>query len=448
MKKNTKVLLATGVFMLAFVYIVSFVFTSSIRNVQAADVPVRFSVGYFPDEYWGLEDAEGNVIVPPIYHWICDFHEGFAAVAITDDYGQILWGFMDTTGRITVSLIYDEVEPFVDNRAPARMGYYWGLINRAGQMVVPFDNTHEEVSIIAQVEALPEGIVPYNVEMLSWWEGVRPILPLHTPIRITDIGTGIYYYVISMSNGNHADVETITAEDTALLDESFNWVRTWSARPVWVTIGDRVFSAAIHNMPHEGWTVHGNNMNGHLCLHFYESRTHNTNQPVYHNVILRAQKIFELYNQARTAMEVINAPPAGLGAIPELTTVMIDSELVTFQTFRIGAGNFFRVRDLAYALNGTGAQFSLDWYGNGSLINITRGYEYIPTGNEMALISSVGLVAVRPTRAEVFVDGEQIHPMAFLVEDHSVFMLGDFGVALGLGVEVEESTGLVRVSTR
>ena len=239
MKKNTKVFLATGVFMLAFVYIISFVFTSSARDVQAADGygPARFSVGYFPDEYWGLEDGEGNVIVPPIYYWICDFHEGFAAVATVDYYGQILWGFMDTTGRLTVSLIYDEVGPFVDNRAPARMGYGWGLINRAGQMVVPFDHTYEEVIILAQVEALPEGIVPFGVEKLHWHD-VRPILPLHVPIRITDIGTGIYYYVISMSNGNHADVETITPEDTELLDASFGGLRTWSARPVWVTIGD------------------------------------------------------------------------------------------------------------------------------------------------------------------------------------------------------------------
>jgi hypothetical protein len=30
-------------------------------------------------------------------------------------------------------------------------------------------------------------------------------------------------------------------------------------------------------MPHAGSTISGNGMNGHLCLHFYGSRTHNGN---------------------------------------------------------------------------------------------------------------------------------------------------------------------------
>jgi len=97
-----------------------------------------------------------------------------------------------------------------------------------------------------------------------------------------------------MSNGNHADVEPATAQDTALLMQAFGGVATWSSRPVWVTIGNRTFSAAIHSVAHGGYTIRDNNMDGHICLHFYGSTTHNTNLPVHHYTILRAQDAFEI----------------------------------------------------------------------------------------------------------------------------------------------------------
>ena len=441
MKRLNKRHLAGVLFALVCIYIISFAFAGTARDVEAADGPIRFYEGYWPDVLWGLHDGYGNVIVPPVYYAIGDFHEGFAPVASMCEYGRVTWGFIDSSGRVTVSLIYDEVSHFLGNRAPVRIGYRWGLINRAGQIVSPIDNTYDEVRTIAMV--MSHGYVPEYVEKLHWHE-VRRIFPYHVPTRITDVGTGIYFYVITMSNGNHADVETITPEDTDLLFQAFGGVRTWTARPVWVTIGDRTISAALHSMPHAGWVVHGNNMDGHLCLHFYGSTTHNTNQPVYHYTILQSQWIFDLYAHARDTMAIMNAPPVGSAASPDLTTVMIDTRFVTFQTFRIGAGVFFRIEDLAYALNGTEAQFNFDWYGN--VINIASNEDYIANGTEMAIFGSSDLVSVRPARVEIYLDGERIHPMSFIINESTMFMLNDFGPAIGLGVEVDDV--MIRVSTR
>ena len=428
-------------FAFVFIYIISFAFTGTARDVEAADGPVRFYEGYYPDILWGLHDGHGNVIVPPVYFAIGEFHEGFAPVASMSEYGRVTWGFIDSSGRVAVSLIYDEVSHFLGNRAPVRIGYRWGLVNRAGQIVAPIDNTYEEARIIAGVMTLEN--IPEHVEKLHWHE-VRRIFPYHVPTRITDIGTGIYFYVITMSNGNHADVETVTAYDTELLFQAFGGIKTWVARPVWVTLGDRTISAALHSMPHAGWVVQGNNMDGHLCLHFYGSTTHNTNQPVYHYTILHAQRMFDLYAHSRDTMAAINAPPAGNAAEPGLTSVQIDARFVTFQTFRIGSGVFFRLEDLAYALNGTYAQFNFDWYGN--TINITRNAEYFASGTEMAIFGSSDLVSVRPARVEVYLDGERIHPMSFVINGSTMFMLNDFGPAIGLGVEIDEA--MIRVSTR
>ena len=117
-------------------------------------------------------------------------------------------------------------------------------------------------------------IGPNGVELLEW-SYVRTILRTGEDIQITDVRTGTTYTVRSFSNGNHADVETVTADDTAAMLSTYNGTWSWNTRPVWVHIGDRTIAASINGMPHGGGSIRGNNMNGHVCLHFYGSRTHN-----------------------------------------------------------------------------------------------------------------------------------------------------------------------------
>jgi len=117
-----------------------------------------------------------------------------------------------------------------------------------------------------------------DIEQIHWSEA-RNILPQHTPIMITDVRTGVNYWIISFSHGNHADVFTASAEDTRLMHGTFGYRWTWDTRPILVHVGDRTIAASINGMPHgSGQQRNGNNMFGHVCIHFYGSRTHNGNR--------------------------------------------------------------------------------------------------------------------------------------------------------------------------
>ncbi|MDR2168210.1 MAG: SH3 domain-containing protein [Clostridiales bacterium] len=116
-----------------------------------------------------------------------------------------------------------------------------------------------------------------TVELLPW-SYVRNILPIGTLIEVYDIWTGLTYTVRNFSNGNHADVETWTQEDTNTMRASSGGRFSWDARPVLVSFNGRTVAAAINTMPHAGWTIQNNGLNGHVCLHFYQSRTHNGNR--------------------------------------------------------------------------------------------------------------------------------------------------------------------------
>jgi len=115
---------------------------------------------------------------------------------------------------------------------------------------------------------------PGTVELLHWNEA-RNLMTIGTPATIIDVRTGLAWQVASFSNGNHADVETLTAEDTATMLQAWGGRWCWTPRPVLVVINGRTLAASLNGMPHAGWTRSGNNMNGHVCLHFLGSRTHN-----------------------------------------------------------------------------------------------------------------------------------------------------------------------------
>jgi len=117
-------------------------------------------------------------------------------------------------------------------------------------------------------------VAPGTVELLHWDEA-RHVMTIGTPATIIDIRTGLAWQVASFSNGNHADVETLTAEDTATMLMAWGGRWSWTPRPVLVIINGRTLAASLNGMPHAGSTRSGNNMNGHVCLHFLGSRTHN-----------------------------------------------------------------------------------------------------------------------------------------------------------------------------
>ena len=100
---------------------------------------------------------------------------------------------------------------------------------------------------------------------------------------------------------NHADCETLTAEDTKIMKQIWGSQWNWNRRPVIIITGEKRIAASMAGMPHAGLdskpanvtvsgrstgygrgvnldTIKGNNMDGHFDVHFLNSRTHGTNK--------------------------------------------------------------------------------------------------------------------------------------------------------------------------
>ncbi|MDR0273121.1 MAG: SH3 domain-containing protein [Clostridiales bacterium] len=135
-----------------------------------------------------------------------------------------------------------------------------------------------------------------EVELLEWRQARNVVTP-GIIFTVVDVRTGLSYQIASFSNGNHADVETITPEDTATMLETYGGTWKWDPRPVLVLIDGRTIAASINGMPHGGSTRSGNNMNGQVCLHFLGSTTHRVAES---HVRDHQNAVQEAYNTARS----------------------------------------------------------------------------------------------------------------------------------------------------
>ena len=142
---------------------------------------------------------------------------------------------------------------------------------------------------------VPEGsgtgdltITLYPAEKIDWFTGgIQQLMPKGANFKVYDVKTGIVWWAHRWSGFNHADIEPLTAADTARLCKIYGVTSAdqitdknghWRRRPCLVTIGERTFACSLYGVPHneKGDTIADNNMTGQICLHFTNSRTSDT----------------------------------------------------------------------------------------------------------------------------------------------------------------------------
>ncbi len=114
---------------------------------------------------------------------------------------------------------------------------------------------------------------------MDWWtSGIQSIFARGTTAVVTDVATGLAWREKRTGGTNHADVQPLTAADTAVLKKVYGGTWSWARRPVFVTINGVNYAASMNGMPHGSGSITTNNFNGHHCIHFTNSRTHGSNK--------------------------------------------------------------------------------------------------------------------------------------------------------------------------
>ena len=110
------------------------------------------------------------------------------------------------------------------------------------------------------------------------WSQVKTIFTKGTKATVYDFNTGVSWTVKRTGGSKHADVEPVSSTDTALYKQALGkYYKNWRRQPCIVVVNGYRIAGSYHGYPHGYDAIAGNNMTGHYCIHFKNSRTHCSN---------------------------------------------------------------------------------------------------------------------------------------------------------------------------
>ena len=135
-------------------------------------------------------------------------------------------------------------------------------------------------------------------------------------------------------------------------------------------------------------------------------------------------------------------------ATPTASTVLVNGEDIAFDAYNIDDFNYFKLRDLAFVLTGTGSRFEVSWDDKNNAISLIGGEAYTVVGGEMGSSETAGNEAgaaklARPTDSKILLDGVEISLSAYLIDGNNYFKLRDVSEAIGFLVDWDEDSGTV-----
>ncbi|MDR1160496.1 MAG: copper amine oxidase N-terminal domain-containing protein [Syntrophomonadaceae bacterium] len=140
-------------------------------------------------------------------------------------------------------------------------------------------------------------------------------------------------------------------------------------------------------------------------------------------------------------------------AKPAPSTVLVNGESKSFGAYNIEGNNYFKLRDLAYVLNGTEKHFEIGWDGANNAITLTSGLAYTVVGGEMAdrdeseWAAATGHWAAAPTTSKISLNGREANFTAYNIGGSNYFKLRDIGEAFDFSVTWNSGDNTIVIDT-
>ncbi|SHI22652.1 Copper amine oxidase N-terminal domain-containing protein [Sporobacter termitidis DSM 10068] len=129
--------------------------------------------------------------------------------------------------------------------------------------------------------------------------------------------------------------------------------------------------------------------------------------------------------------------------------LVADGRTIACELYAIDGSNYIRLRDLAYILNGTGSQFSVDWDGATNTVAINTGDLYKANGSELTAPGPDNSSTAAVSSQKIQLDGETVTGLTvYNIEGSNYFKIRELGDALGFGVDYDAAANAVIIQSK
>jgi len=143
------------------------------------------------------------------------------------------------------------------------------------------------------------------------------------------------------------------------------------------------------------------------------------------------------------------APAFAFACQRSAQSLTVDGKTITCDKYNIEGSNYFKLRDLAKLLDGTGSQFDVGWDADQQLVTITTNHAYTtPNGTELVVGADKSATAVLSAQT-IMIDGVVRRDLSvFNIGGSNFFQLREMGKALGFDVDYDAASNTAIVASR
>ena len=144
-------------------------------------------------------------------------------------------------------------------------------------------------------------------------------------------------------------------------------------------------------------------------------------------------------------MSSLASPALAAGAAPSQQTLRVDGSVYQCEQYNIDGSNYFKLRDLAFLLEGSGSEFAVGYDGAANTVSIATDRDFSAAGLEL-LLGADASASARRSPQTVLIDGKPVTGIdVYNIGGFNYFRLRDLADALGFdaGYDAASDSALV-----
>lgn len=134
-------------------------------------------------------------------------------------------------------------------------------------------------------------------------------------------------------------------------------------------------------------------------------------------------------------------------ATPSVSKVLVDGKQLSFEAYSINNSTYFKLRDIAKAVNGTDKSFDVSWDSEYNAISLTSGEAYTVVGGELAVSADSKAKKATLSTSKIYLDDEKVELTAYTIGGNNYFKLRDLAKELGITITFDQKTNTIGIVT-
>lgn len=366
------------------------------------------------DGKYGLIDRSGNEVVPLIYDYVwSSFYDGLALVELDGKDG-----FINKNFELVIPIEFN-ADLFCNGFANVYSNGKYGFINTSGELVIPY-----QYSFVRDFRNGLCIVRHYGQEDNTCIDETgKQVIPTEYDCHWVNSDGSI---IVDL-NGEYGCIDT---NGNITIPFIYDWIDTFDNGLVYAELNGKSGLLDIEGNQLTEFTYDINSM---------LSSTDDGQGGYYYNGSIDGK--YGIIKILKTeAIPLIQATPNS-------SKVLIDGIEVEFEAYGINGHNYFKLRDIAMALNGSSKDFQVDWDSTNNSVKITSGTMYTPVGGELTISDKLLTKTATPTSSKIYIDNEEKSFFVYGIDGYNYFKLRDLGKALNFGVTWDGVNNTIRINT-